>query len=92
MVQPLQTSKAFDEMKPLAGDSPLVFALYLARLKQELEVGLSVYVTNRATSAEQRAQVRGVVEPILNAINFEPADVLAMPWLKSNAGRGQKSS
>jgi hypothetical protein len=79
--------KAFDEMKPLAGDSPLVTALYLARLKQELEVGLSVYVTNRATSTEQRAQVRGVVEPILNAINFEPSDVLNA-MAKSNAGRG----
>jgi hypothetical protein len=79
--------KAFDEMKPLAGDSPLVTALYLARLKQELEVGLSVYVTNRATSAEQRAQVKGVVEPILNAINFEPSDVLNA-MAKSNAGQG----
>jgi hypothetical protein len=79
--------KAFDEMKPLAGDSPLVTALYLARLKQELEVGLSVYVTNRATSTEQRAQVRGVVEPILNAINFEPSDVLNA-MAKSNAGQG----
>jgi hypothetical protein len=79
--------KAFDEMKPLAGDSPLVTALYLARLKQELEVGLSVYVTNRATSTEQRAQVRSVVEPILNAINFEPSDVLNA-MAKSNAGQG----
>lgn len=79
--------KAFDEMKPLAGDSPLVTALYLARLKQELEVGLSVYVTNRATSPEQRAQVRSVVEPILQAINFEPSDVLNA-MAKSNAGQG----
>jgi hypothetical protein len=79
--------KAFDEMKPLAGDSPLVTALYLARLKQELEVGLSVYVTNRATSTEQRAQVRSVVEPILDAINFEPSDVLNA-MAKSNAGQG----
>jgi hypothetical protein len=79
--------KAFDEMKPLAGDSPLVTALYLARLKQELEVGLSVYVTNRATSTEQRAQVRSVVKPILDAINFEPSDVLNA-MAKSNAGQG----
>ena len=79
--------KAFDEMKPLAGDSPLVTALYLARLKQELEVGLSVYVTNRATSPEQRAQVRSVVQPILDAINFEPSDVLNA-MAKSNAGQG----
>jgi hypothetical protein len=82
----LANLKAFDEMKPLAGDSPLVTALYLSRVKQELEVGLSVYVTNRATTPEQRKQVRERVEPILEAINFEPADVL-QAMAKSNAGQ-----
>lgn len=82
----LANLKAFDEMKPLAGDSPLVTALYLARLKQELEVGLGVYTTNRATTKEQRKEVLKRVQPVLDAINFEPADVLRA-MQKSNAGR-----
>jgi 6,7-dimethyl-8-ribityllumazine synthase len=82
----LANLKAFDEMKPLAGDSPLVTALYLSRLKQELEVGLGVYTTNRATTKEQREEVKKRVQPVLDAINFEPADVLRA-MQKSTAGR-----
>lgn len=72
----LANLKAFDELKPLAGDNPLIMALYLSRLKQELEVGLSVYTTNRAVSPEQKAEVRKFVQPVLDQINFEPAQVL----------------
>jgi 6,7-dimethyl-8-ribityllumazine synthase len=82
----LANLKAFDEMKPLAGDSPLVTALYLSRLKQELDVGLGVYTTNRATTKEQREEVKKRVQPVLDAINFEPADVLRA-MQKSPAGR-----
>ena len=82
----LANLKAFDEMKPLAGDSPLVTALYLSRLKQELDVGLGVYTTNRATTTEQREEVKKRVQPVLDAINFEPADVLRA-MQKSPAGR-----
>ena len=82
----LANLKAFDEMKPLAGDSPLVTALYLSRLKQELDVGLGVYTTNRATTKEQREEVKKRVQPVLDAINFEPADVLRA-MQKSTSGR-----
>jgi len=72
----LANLKAFDELKPLAGDNPLIMALYLSRLKQELEVGLSVYTTNRAVTAEQKAEVRKFVQPVLDQINFDPGQVL----------------
>jgi len=72
----LANLKAFDELKPLAGDHPLIMALYLARLKQELEVGLSVYTTNRAVTPEQKAAVKQFVDPVLKKINFTPAQVL----------------
>jgi hypothetical protein len=68
----LANLKAFDEMKPLAGDSPLVTALYLSRLKQELEVGLGVYTTNRATTKNKEKKLKSVFSQFLMLLILNP--------------------
>ena len=46
---------AFDALRPRAGDNAINMALYLARVKQEIEAGVTVFKTMSGASAEQIA-------------------------------------
>lgn len=46
---------AFDALRPKAGDSAINMALYLARVKQEIEAGVTVFKTMSGATPEQIA-------------------------------------
>jgi hypothetical protein len=46
---------AFDSLRPRAGDSAINMALYLARVKQEIEAGVTVFKTMSGATPEQIA-------------------------------------
>lgn len=58
---------AFDSLRPRAGDSAINMALYLARVKQEIEAGITVFSTMSGAS-EQQIEIANKIKNELDTI------------------------
>lgn len=70
--------RSFDALRPRAGDKAINMALYLARLKQEIEIGLDVFETNAGASDRQLDQIPQLKEEVKNLLQFDIEDVLSV--------------
>lgn len=68
--------RSFDALRPRAGDSAINMALYLARLKQEIEIGVEVFETNTGANERQIEIAKGLMQKVDELIPFEVEDVL----------------
>ena len=67
--------KAFDALRPKAGDNALNMALYFARVRQELETGIEVFLTNYGANDEQKKQASEILRVLPQQIPFTVNDV-----------------
>ena len=79
--------KGFDSLKPKAGDHPINMALYLAKVRQEIETGIRVHSTMAGATAEQKAFAKEKLQDVQQAIPFTVKEVLDI----LNSGRGTLS-
>ena len=67
---------AFDAVKPRAGDDAINMALYIARVKQEIEVGIRVHDKMPGATPEQKAEAQKILERLNQIVPFDTADVM----------------
>ena len=67
--------KAFDALRPKAGDNAINMALYFARVRQELETGIEVFLTNTGANEEQKRQAQEILNNLPKQIPFTVEDV-----------------
>jgi hypothetical protein len=67
--------KAFDALRPKAGDNAINMALYFARVRQELETGIEVFLTNTGANEEQKKQAQEILNNLPKQIPFTVEDV-----------------
>jgi hypothetical protein len=67
--------KAFDSLRPKAGDNAINMALYFARVRQELETGIEVFLTNTGANEEQKKQAQEILKNLPKQIPFTVEDV-----------------
>jgi hypothetical protein len=65
-------------LKPRAGDAAINMALYLARVKQEIQTGVKVHRTMPGATPEQIANAQDVLQRLDAAIPFNVTDVLSV--------------
>jgi hypothetical protein len=70
--------RSFSSLKPRAGDAAINMALYLARVKQEIQTGVKVHRTMPGATPEQIANAQDVLKQLDVAIPFNVSDVLAV--------------
>lgn len=69
---------AFDQLRPRAGDDAINMALYLARVKQEIEVGVRVFSTMSGATEQQIANAQQIAANLDQVVPFEVSDVLTV--------------
>jgi len=74
--------KGFDALRPKAGDSAVNMALYLAKVRQEIETGIKVHATMAGANPEQKKNAQARLKEVQDAIPFTVSEVLAV--LKDN--------
>jgi hypothetical protein len=67
---------AFDALKPRAGDDAINMALYIARVKQEIEVGVNVHDKMPGATQEQKAEAQRILSELDRVVPFDTADVM----------------
>jgi hypothetical protein len=67
--------KAFDALRPKEGDNAINMALYFARVRQELETGIEVFLTNTGANEEQKRQAQEILKNLPKQIPFTVEDV-----------------
>jgi hypothetical protein len=67
---------AFDAVKPRAGDDAINMALYIARVKQEIEVGIRVHDKMPGATPEQKAEAQRILEELNRIVPFNTTDVM----------------
>ena len=67
--------KAFDALRPKAGDNAINMALYFARVRQELQTGIEVFLTNTGANEEQKRQAQEILNNLPKQIPFTVEDV-----------------
>ena len=70
--------RSFSSLKPRAGDAAINMALYLARVKQEIQIGVKVHKTMPGATPEQIANAQDVLQRLDAAIPFNVSDVLSV--------------
>jgi hypothetical protein len=70
--------RSFSSLKPRAGDAAINMALYLARVKQEIQTGVKVHRTMPGATPEQIANAQDVLQRLDAAIPFNVTDVLSV--------------
>lgn len=70
--------RSFSSLKPRAGDAAINMALYLARVKQEIQTGVKVHRTMPGATPEQIANAEDVLQRLDAAIPFNVTDVLSV--------------
>jgi len=70
--------RSFSSLKPRAGDAAINLALYLARVKQEIQTGVKVHEKMPGATSEQLAATSDVLKRIDNAVPFNVSDVLSV--------------
>jgi len=74
--------KGFDALRPKAGDSAVNMALYLAKVRQEIETGIKVHSTMAGANPEQKKNAQARLKEVQDAIPFTVSEVLSV--LKDN--------
>jgi hypothetical protein len=67
---------AFDALKPRAGDDAINMALYIARVKQEIEVGINVHDKMPGATPEQKAEAQRILKELDRVVPFDTNDVM----------------
>jgi len=67
---------AFDAVKPRAGDDAINMALYIARVKQEIEVGINVHDKMPGATQEQKAEAQRILRELDRVVPFDTTDVM----------------
>jgi hypothetical protein len=70
--------RSFSSLKPRAGDAAINMALYLARVKQEIQTGVKVHKAMPGATPEQIANGQEVLQQLDVAIPFDVSDVLSV--------------
>ena len=70
--------RSFSSLKPRAGDAAINMALYLARVKQEIQTGVKVHKTMPGATPEQIANAQDVLKRLDATIPFNVSDVLSV--------------
>jgi len=76
--------KSFNALKPKAGDPALNMAMYIARVKQEIETGIRVHREMPGATESQKAEAIQELQKINKIIPFSVDDVLSV----ARSGRG----
>ena len=67
---------AFDALKPRAGDDAINMALYIARVKQEIEVGINVHDKMPGATPEQKQEAKRILTELDRVVPFDTQDVM----------------
>jgi len=67
---------AFNSLRPAAGDNAINMAIYLARVKQEIETGIKVHNKMPGATAEQKAATQVILDNLNNVVPFTVEDTL----------------
>ena len=70
--------RSFSSLKPRAGDAAINLALYLARVKQEIQTGVKVHEKMPGATPEQLVATTDVLKRIDTAVPFNVSDVLSV--------------
>jgi hypothetical protein len=76
--------KGFDSLRPKAGDNALNMALYLAKVRQEIETGVRTHSTMHGANTEQKQFAQERLREVQQAIPFTVKEVLDV-MRKNNA-------
>ena len=68
--------RSFDALRPKAGDKAINMALYLARLKQEIDIGLDVFETNAGATDKQFEIIKELKQEVDGLLTYTVDDVL----------------
>ena len=67
---------AFDAVRPRSGDNAVNMALYIARVKQEIETGVDVHDKMPGATPEQKAAAQAMLRELDKVIPFDVDDVM----------------
>ena len=67
---------AFDALKPRAGDDAINMALYIARVKQEIQVGINVHEKMPGATPEQKQDAKQILTQLDRVVPFDTQDVM----------------
>lgn len=67
---------AFNSLRPAAGDRAINMAIYLARVKQEIQTGIKVHEKMPGATKEQISAAKGIVGELDRIVPFTVTDVL----------------
>jgi len=67
---------AFNSLRPAAGDNAINMAIYLARVKQEIQTGIKVHEKMPGATPEQKAAAKDVLAKLDAAVPFTVNDTL----------------
>jgi hypothetical protein len=67
---------AFDAVKPRAGDDAINMALYIARVKQEIQVGINVHDKMPGATPEQKQEAKQILRELDRIVPFNTNDVM----------------
>ena len=70
--------QSFNALKPRAGDKAINMALYIARVKQEIETGIRVHDKMPGTTDEQRAATKDILNNLDKVVPYDVTDVLSV--------------
>jgi hypothetical protein len=79
------TIQSFNALKPRAGDKAINMALYIARVKQEIETGIRVHDKMPGATPEQRAATKEILNNLDKVVPYDVQDVL------TTLGRGRQN-
>jgi hypothetical protein len=77
--------QSFNSLKPRAGDRAINMALYIARVKQEIETGIRVHDKMPGTTPEQRVATQKILGDLDKVVPYDVQDVL------TTLGRGRQN-
>ena len=67
---------AFNSLRPAAGDRAINMAIYLARVKQEIQTGIKVHEKMPGATKEQISAAKGIIGELDRIVPFTVTDVL----------------
>lgn len=70
--------QSFNALKPRAGDKAINMALYIARVKQEIETGIRVHDKMPGTTDEQRTATKEILNNLDKVVPYDVTDVLSV--------------
>jgi hypothetical protein len=73
---------AFNSLRPGPGDNAINMALYIARVKQEIETGISVHQEMPGATEGQKEKTKAILANINQVVPFDVNDVLQVMRMK----------